>query len=244
MEAIVNFRSLGDGFVTADGRRMKPNTIFRSGVPSHATAADIERLKAANVCYIYDLRIADEQATNPPLQEPTITTIGASLIDTAKQNEFHNIGTLTNEGIDAMMHALYGEQLSRSTRYRDIFQSILNQQHAPFLFHCSAGKDRTGAVGFLLMIALGFSIEDAREEYLRIDERSIAIVKGILAKTFNVTEPDHLLKHDQLMGVKASYIDAFINSIVESHGDVHRFLESEVGVGEEEKAKLRELYLV
>ncbi|MGL4820862.1 MAG: tyrosine-protein phosphatase [Bacilli bacterium] len=46
------------------------------------------------------------------------------------------------------------------------------------------------------------------------------------------------------MGVKASYIDAFINSIVESHGDVHRFLESEVGVGEEEKAKLRELYLV
>ena len=33
-------------------------------------------------------------------------------------------------------------------------------------FHCTAGKDRTGVAGFLIMIALGMSEEDAIQEYL------------------------------------------------------------------------------
>lgn len=49
--------------------------------------------------------------------------------------------------------------------YQRLF-ALLLQNDGNLYFHCTAGKDRTGGDGFLIMMALGMDEKDAVKEYL------------------------------------------------------------------------------
>ena len=59
-----NFRDLG-GYVTTDGRRVRPGRLFRSGAPVGLTAADRRRIEALGIRRIVDFRSIEERAREP-----------------------------------------------------------------------------------------------------------------------------------------------------------------------------------
>ena len=69
--------------------------------------------------------------------------------------------------IPKMMEEAYRTIIRKfQNEYKRFFEILINRQAAPLLFHCSAGKDRTGIAAALLLSALGVDKETVMQDYL------------------------------------------------------------------------------
>lgn len=121
--------------------------IYRSAKLSEATISD--RLTLTNLLYggqILDLRTPGRASKEPdPLLEG-VKNVMVSLPPTA----YVPYESIVREHRDKLTKIFAG----------------LTHDHGPVLVHCTEGKDRTGIVVALLMIAAGYSEKDARIEFL------------------------------------------------------------------------------
>ena len=237
LEKIINFRSLAKDKLNKNGKRIIPNTIFRSGILTFASKKDLQKLKELNIKYIYDFRSSDERQQ---LEELNQNDFNIRHFDILK-------GTLTNQRTfknlktDAMldeMLTLYGESLPKSLEYKKVIQEILKQETKEFVFHCSSGKDRTGVFGIILMLILDFNIQTIKEEYLTIEASSIEFMRHHFMTIFNVDNPKEL---DPLITVFEEYFDIFIKVINKKYGSTDNYL-LKLGVSKEVKEKLIKIY--
>ena len=116
-------------------------------------------------------------------------------------------------------------------RYRELFRLLQETDDAAILFHCSAGKDRTGMGAALILYALGVPEQTVMEDYLASN--------GYLAGKYS----RYAERFPQLKGmleVKPNYLSAGIDSIRTAYGSVETYLREELGA---DIGKLRELYL-
>ncbi|MFB7667469.1 tyrosine-protein phosphatase [Kitasatospora sp. NPDC056138] len=65
-------------------------------------------------------------------------------------------------------------------RFATVLRLLAAPDGVPMLFHCSAGKDRTGWVAALALTALGVDRETVFEDYLLTNERSAALIEHIV----------------------------------------------------------------
>ncbi|GAA1248300.1 tyrosine-protein phosphatase [Kitasatospora nipponensis] len=83
----------------------------------------------------------------------------------------------------AMMTGLYRwfvtDPVARE-RFAAVLRLLAAPDGPPVLFHCTAGKDRTGWTAALLLTALGVDRETVFEDYLLTNERSGAIVEQVV----------------------------------------------------------------
>ena len=54
--------------------------------------------------------------------------------------------------------------------FRTLFATLSDGTHRPLVFHCTAGKDRTGFASALLLTLLGVPWDDVMEDYLRTND--------------------------------------------------------------------------
>ena len=155
LEGVSNLRDLG-GYEAADGRRVRRGLVFRSAALAKLTAADqaiVARLGLRTVC---DFRGVDESRRAPThlpgpriIALPIEPTVGAGLRDILNTKE------ATGEALHAVLERAYAAYaLTSSAQYRALLDAILDGA-TPLLFHCSAGKDRTGFGAAMLLTALG-----------------------------------------------------------------------------------------
>ncbi|MDE2006103.1 MAG: tyrosine-protein phosphatase [Rhodospirillales bacterium] len=169
LDGVSNFRDLGGWRAT--GSRVRFGRVFRSASLADMTAADAGRIAALGIRAVCDLRGRREAAAAPfpaallpgiALHAlPIEPTVGASLRDI--------LATRAATGRDAteLMIAAYEAYAEEwSHRYRAIFDLLADPVGGAVLFHCSAGKDRTGFGAALILTALGVSEADVMEDYL------------------------------------------------------------------------------
>ncbi len=225
LEGCSNLRDLG-GYRTADGRRVRMGRVFRSGSLANMTDADLARFGALGIRTVCDLRGVGESARAPsrlpgadapevvPL--PIEPRVGASLRDLLRREE------ATGEDTYALLQAAYaayaGEHLHR---YRALFVRLLDGP-LPLLFHCSAGKDRTGFGAALLLTALGVPRETVMADYLatnRIWRREHALPPET---------PDAV--RDTLLAAHRPLLDGALDQAIKGYGSVDRLLEAGLGL--------------
>ncbi|MDR1419486.1 MAG: tyrosine-protein phosphatase [Treponema sp.] len=228
LERLVNVRDLG-GFAAADGRFVRRGLLYRAGelsLPSRGDRAALEKLALAA---IVDFRSGEEAAKNPDCAISTVKLRAKLPIDAG------NILALSRKEGDVPGETLM-EDLYRCLaedarpRYREFFAILADSRNAPLLFHCSAGKDRTGLAAALLLSALGVGREQVYRDYLL----SAVCLEG---KYQDFIEEDPGVA--PLMTVKRSYLDAAFESIDGKFGGIERYLEAELGA---DTGRLRELY--
>ncbi len=169
LEGVSNLRDLGGWPVP--GGRVRFGRIFRAAALAGMTAADADRLNGLGIRTVCDLRGRRESAAAPsPLAGlPGVRTqalpiepkVGASLRDI--------LATRDATGADAhllMREAYVAYALDWSHHYRTLFDLLADPAGPPLLFHCSAGKDRTGFGAALILTALGVTRETVMEDYL------------------------------------------------------------------------------
>ena len=142
-----NTRELG-GYPTRDGRFTKKGCFLRGDNTNHLTQSDIDFLRGYPVVLAVDLRSAGELLKAPSLLEkvPDIHYKNVTMADEMNSNEFLGVFPDT-------MGDMYIDLLETSKiRFGRVFQLFTAHMHnGTCLFHCMAGKDRTGLVSMLLL---------------------------------------------------------------------------------------------
>jgi protein-tyrosine phosphatase len=177
LAGLPNARDLG-GYRTVSGDRIRHGLLFRSDDPVTATDEDLTILGALGIRNVIDLRGDAEIARSglatwaaPRVHLPIGDVSGAILAATITNNGGE---TMTAEISERMMTDMYRsfvvDDVYRS-QFADAMALIAAPDGLPLLFHCTAGKDRTGWLSAIVLTALGVDEESVVADYLLTNDR-------------------------------------------------------------------------
>ena len=248
LESACNFRDFG-GYATADGRRVRWGTLYRSGVMTQLSEPDRAAIASLGVRTICDLRRPDERSRHPnPRFGPGTVQLhwddgrDSSLLQSLPPSRSVDRAMARR----AMLNLYAGMPAWLAARVRGLFTALLDGPGAPLILHCTAGKDRTGFSVAMLLSALGVPHEVILEDYLltnvAVDLR--ARLLGADASGFGVAPSAEPLlamaaeAQEAVLAADADYLDASFASIEAGHGSVATYLCEVIGLDEAARAKL------
>ena len=163
LEAVHNFRDLG-GYATADGRTTLWRRLYRADGLYRLTPADVVALEPLGLRTVIDLRSApelDERGRFPVDAHPVVFH-HLPIVD---KTWAHGDAPEYERDEDFLIWA-YQEMLTiGAPRFAAAFEVLAEPGALPAVFHCAAGKDRTGLLAALLLGSLGVSHDDVVADY-------------------------------------------------------------------------------
>lgn len=256
LEGGINFRDLG-GYTTVDGAQVCWGKLFRSGNMSTLTDQDCAYLRKLDIRSVCDFRSNSERIGSPTQVERFGSGIAYVSWDYDQVIESSLLAGVFNGSDPAraateLMAGFYrGMPAFFGARFAVAFDAL--KQGDGMVFHCSAGKDRTGMMAALLLSALGveesqiFDDYDLTNRVLGSDEHSRRAT-GLSGESedpamamFARMPPEAM---EAFMGVKPDYLQAAFDSIRDMHGSMEAYLDNVLGLTEADIADLRACYLV
>lgn len=129
---------------------------------------------------------------------------------------------------------------------RQFFRMLINRRDGAILWHCSAGKDRTGMITALLLYALGVSKEDIIDNYVECSKTSEESVNLLIERLFP-SDVDGNEKYQklarQIFGIKTCYIDSFFKAIENDYVSIDNYIMKAMDVHVDNIVRLKTLYL-
>lgn len=241
-EGIINVRELG-GQITADGKRVRNNLLFRTGELEKATESDICRLtQEFKISCIIDFRDPGEARERPDREVPGADYICYPALPPMEQpkDRIKNGPLPDAEEMFPRIYRDLAESEEAIGAYRSFFKTLLAAQGAPVLWHCRQGKDRTGIAAILLLTALGVSREACIQEYLLTNEHMLPRYKMYLTMETETWKRDMM---KLISFVREDWLDEYLHIVDERFGGLERYLRDVLLVSDEDKEKLRRYYL-
>jgi protein-tyrosine phosphatase len=231
-----NFRDLG-GYGTASGHIVRRHRLFRSDHLGALAPADLSVLSSSlgQSVRVLDLRGVTELAACA-IPGATVHSLPIEPTIAQKLSDLLAAGhALTAAETVALMRDTYGGFVRGNTpRFASLFAHVLDAHEAPLVFHCTAGKDRTGFAAALLLLALDVPRDVVMQDYLHTNERLAGRVpSGAL--------PPQVAS--VLRRVQPEFLDAAFEAIQEDYGGLEGYFREGLGLREAERERLRELYL-
>jgi len=164
LESAFNFRDLG-GYPAGSGRRTRWRTLFRADGLHRLTEPDLEILRRLGLCTVIDLRTENELVERGkfPIEAHPVGYHHLSLMDVIWDPAE---APAADEPATEFLLGKYIEMVSRAeTRVADAFRILATPGALPGVFHCAAGKDRTGVLAGLLLSTLGVADDDVVADY-------------------------------------------------------------------------------
>ena len=244
LQGAINFRDLG-GYTTADGRHVRWDRIYRSADISKLTDSDLIVLKDRHISSVVDLRGVNESKQAPDrLNTNTEYILCPAGSDNTLTDWMKSIAALHTaaEG-DSIMRVFYARTDILADRYRPFFERLLElRDDQALLFHCTAGKDRTGIGAALLLYALGVPYETILQDYTATDyyrrTENERMTKGMM-QSAHIAEP----VARGMMGAKREYIETTFNALKQQYGSVDNFLSGPVGLDAAKRKALQDKFL-
>jgi len=229
LEAVHNFRDLG-GYPTADGRSTKWRTLFRSdGLYRLRGADDMSRVMQLGLKSVIDLRTEREQREQGifPIDDIEVTFHHLSIVDVTWSD------TETPEFDDEVEFLVWGyrDMLEiGSSRFADAMHVLAQTESLPAVFHCAAGKDRTGVLAALLLSSIGVDDAHICADYGLTQDamrRSIAwskVHRPELAERYATIPKAYLAADPRAMQI-------ILTELAQQHGSVRNYVR-EIGVAD------------
>src|SRR5882757_782321 len=244
LQGAVNFRDLG-GYAAADGRHIRWDRVFRSADISKLTDSDLAVLKDKHITSVVDLRGVQESKKAPDRLNPGMDYILCPAgSDNALGDWMKALASIKTESAgDSMMRAFYAKTEFLADRYKPFFVRLLAlPDNQALLFHCTAGKDRTGIGAALLLYALGVPYETILDDYTATNYYRSAENEKMLhsmVQGMHVSEP----VAKELLGAKREYLEASFSAIKQQYGSIDNFLRGPVGLDEGKIKELKNKFL-
>lgn len=227
-----NFRDVaGPGHPTRDGGRVRRGVFYRSN-ELQLTDEDVTSLAGLGIRAIHDLRGSLEVEAHPDVAVP-----GAEW----RHVEIQGIPMELVEGLDdvaaarRVMREVY-DAFVRAAAARAAYARLLTTLATgatPQLFHCTAGKDRTGWAAALLLEVAGVDRDTILADYLLTNEVSSATREKYLALIAEHLGPEKVAVYEPAMAVEADYLQAAYDAVDADYGSVDGYLHNGLGLGDD-----------
>jgi protein-tyrosine phosphatase len=236
LQGASNFRDVG-GYLTQEGLRIKRGRVFRSDHLAGLTADDLAQLQRIGLTHSLDFRGVAECETTPyaiPGVSRVALNIEPSVITKMQALVAQGIEPSTEDTV-ALMCGTYRDFVNHNAATFGRFLRHLLDEPTPQVFHCTAGKDRTGFAAALLMSVLGVDRATIEEDYLLTNQlyRRDPNIEG--------KGPAHVMK--VLWGVQPAFLHAALETVDQQHGGMTAYLHGPIGLSAQDAAELRVLLL-
>ncbi|MFZ9630119.1 MAG: tyrosine-protein phosphatase [Ilumatobacteraceae bacterium] len=241
LDAVHNFRDLG-GYPTTGGRTTRWRTLFRADGLYRLTTDDLEVVRTLQLRTVIDLR-TEQELTNSgrfPFEYHPITFHHVPVIDSTwtglPQDE------VRDRDPAEFLEWAYLDMLNQTPeRFARAFEHLCEADVLPAVFHCAAGKDRTGVLSMLVLGALGVPDEVIVADYALTTEATDRMREWARREAPELGE--------RLAAVPAAFVASVpeamrrvIAVVNERHGSL-RGLVRAIGVGDDAVAHLQSVML-
>lgn len=215
---MLNLRDLG-GYPTLEGRTTAWERLLRGDVPQGLSEADVDWLLDRDITTVVDLRHNEETAARPDELKflPGFHYHHRPLLGSRPPSREEDVGVQ------------YFYMLDEKAAVRDVLRLIAHASGG-VLFHCTAGKDRTGCIAALLLSLSGVGLADILADYQVSETYIMELLRRMSARM-----PDMAA----WMGrSKSAYMEEALRLLMEKYRSVPDYL-LETGLTQEELALLR-----
>ena len=245
-----NFRDLG-GYLTADGRSIKWGLVYRSNALNKLDAGDQAYLERLGVKRIVDFRAPDEVQDAPDQLTPQLTAAVQRLPIEFKGLNVRQFSKRILHGDTAglrfdtlLVDANQAMVRQFSPVFRDWLHGLAADGGSPQVFHCTAGKDRTGFAAAVLLLSLGVPKDTVMQDYLA----SNAYLEAGNARSMRMIRIFSLFRTDPgivrpLLIVEPRYLDAAFGAMQQDYGSIDGYLRQALGVDDAFREQLRQRLL-
>lgn len=231
-----NFRDVG-GYRNADGRRVRRGQVFRSDHLGGLTADDVARLQTLGIGHSLDFRGVAEYRATPyaiPGVQRVALTIEPTVIVRMQALVAQGVVPTTEETVD-LMRETYRDFVNHNAATFGRFLKHLLEQPTPQVFHCTAGKDRTGFAAALLLSALGVDRATIEHDYL--------LTNQLYKRDTRLEGQGHPHVMKVLWQVQPEFLHAAFEAVDAQHGGMRDYLHGAIGLRPQEISELQRLLL-
>jgi protein-tyrosine phosphatase len=222
VEGCFNFRDMG-GYPALGGRTVRRGRVYRSDALHRLTEDGTKTFAALGIATVIDLRAPAEvaqRAWRPPpgwagrwLHVPLRSTVP----DWAAYSE----AQLEAPGF-AATHYLETAERGQAA-LREVIEIIAKPARLPAVFHCAAGKDRTGIVAALILSLLGVPAELVADDYSLSDIATKRWEASLAAGGDDDTQTAWSYVPPSMLAADRETMTAFLARIMRAHGTLDRF---------------------
>ena len=245
-----NFRELG-GYLADEGKHVRWGQIYR-GIPTGKLTGEADRrlLDSLGLRLILDLRSSGEAKKEPdyvPDGARLVQICGLCAEDGAEiafaPGDIEKLMQTAEEG-ESISQRLYRRMLTGNKAFKELFRA-LEAGETPILFHCSAGKDRTGVAAMLILLALGASDEVICADFEQTNACRKAEIDAVLAEHAAeiAADPACRMRYYAMAGVDPAAAPFVLDTIRRKFGSAENYLETEYGLTPARLMRLRRMYL-
>lgn len=245
-----NFRDLG-GYETLDGRHVKWGLVFRSDAPAKLTEKDYETVLKLGIRTVCDFRTSFEREREPtrwPGEQPdfVLLEMGAGQQKgtdpaTAFLKPLLDAQAKPEQAAEMMRQMMAQTPIREGAQIGRMLRRLVDTD-APLLYHCTAGKDRTGLASAFLLKTLGVKEEQIYEDYLLVntlmppDRYAAAMAQRLEAMAGRKLDPEPF---KALMGTKREWLDTAFASINEKYGSFDEYRRVVLGLSDADVTRLK-----
>lgn len=237
-----NARDIG-GYPAKRGNRVATGVVYRTDALAKLDAGEQQKLVELGITQVIDFRSPTEASRDPDKLPSGIRRTELPVFDPAN-DFFLMVSGLIQAGPDKQQEVLGDGKAAEIMRtyyrwfvtdptargqFAAAFREVANAQGA-VLYHCTAGKDRTGWMTAILMSALDVPKGQIYNDFLESNDNLAvgnkhlldALVQQGLVKDRTLWEP--------IVGVDRSFLDAAFDQVQQSYGSYDRFLSEGLGI--------------
>jgi protein-tyrosine phosphatase len=197
------------------------NAFIRTADLSHLTAADRDTLAQRGLTLDVDLRTTDEATKSPDAlaKDPRFKYVRISLLGDKPIDLAH---------LPPSLGPLYVRALASSQdQFRQVFDAMAEQKTGAVLYHCTAGKDRTGMITAMLLDLAGVP----RAEIVHNYAISAYYLKPMMASAAMQAMAQKSPNMKAMMGTPADAMEAFLDALDHQYGGTRAYLRK-IGVSD------------
>ncbi|PAX86770.1 protein tyrosine phosphatase [Streptomyces albidoflavus] len=218
-----------------EGRSVRPGALLRSADLAHHDPHTDPVLTERGVQVVFDLRTTGEREAAPDVLPPGARPFVGDVLGTrpgaapARLAQYLEDPVLAEQELgggraERLFEDAYRRMvLSPGARsaYAALVQTAADDGTHPLLFHCTAGKDRTGWGTALLLLLLGAGQDAVRSEYLAVNDAVRARYEPHVRRFVERGGDPEIAA--VLTEVRPAYLDAALDALTERWGDTERY---------------------
>jgi protein-tyrosine phosphatase len=229
---------------------VKHGLLFRSGSLAKLTASDYAAIQGLGIATVCDFRSASERTAEPTRWQatPEPTMVNLPIGDqkgSVSLSEFARVlrSDPTAAAVRTTMAKFYGQvPIQSADMYATALHEILTTSR-PLLFHCTAGKDRTGVFAAILLTTLGANERTGYEDYeltnrYTFDEAQVARMTVGIQRMFAVNKPLSTEVARSLMRAEPEYLRAAFDAIRAHDGSFDNYRRKELHLTDQDVARI------